>query len=183
MAAIKWMRDTMKRVPRRNSAREFTAYTQRPIELWVRHHVFPELAEKSHFEIDESFGGNKAPLAARMHFLKRHLRNVNLLEVWPKLTVAMIAERLDLPARFVTSYRDLEKGAHSRLEILEPLIEHFGVFVYEKDVKTMAQNLSAFDAFVCAFTGLLSDLEECEKPPKGFPIASGWVQYPKASHA
>lgn len=168
--AVKWMRKKTKEF--------FTPYTQRPIEIWVRKQVLPDLGDWLHFDVDETLGGNKAPLTARMHFLQRHLAGIELVEVWPKLSVLILAKSLGLSRRVITSYRHLELGAHARAEILEKMISQHGVFIYDRDLRKLAQSLTAFDAFFCAYTALLSDHELCVKPPKGFPTATGWVQYP-----
>ena len=183
LPAVKWMRDTVKKAARSGGSgprvKEFTPYTQRPIELWVRYHVFPDLPERLHFDIDETLGGNKAPLTARMQFLKYHLAETKMFEVWPKLTVGCLAAKLKLSGRVLSSYRRLEEGAFARSEILEAFSKSFGIFIYEKDVRKLSHSLSAFDAFVCAYTALLADNGKCAVPPKGFPVSSGWVHYPE----
>ena len=120
--AVKWMRDTMRKNLKSNEkfkASEITPYTQRPIEIWVRHHLMPHLPESHRFEVDETLGGNKAPLTARIGFLKRHLTALDITEVWPKLTVSRLAVGLGLNKRTVATYRNLETGVHAREEILE----------------------------------------------------------------
>ena len=162
MPEVKWMRDQTKRAEKSAElmdagirALDFTPYTQRPVELWVRYHVFKDLPVHSRFEIDETLGGNRAPLTARMHYLKGHLRGIELSEIWPKLTVAILGNRLKLPRRILTSYRQLESGAHARMEMLEAWTKEFGLFIYERDQNKLAENLSAFDAFICAFGAML----------------------------
>lgn len=181
--AVKWMRSQTRRAEKSRTldlrVKDFTPYTQRPIELWVRYEVLPELPEHTRFEIDETLGGNKAPLTARMHFLKKHIRGLELVEVWPKLTVAVLACRLALSKRQVSVYRNLEEGAQARLELLETLAREGGIFIYDRDLRKLAHSLTAFDAFICAYTALLSDLEECARPPHSFPLSTGWIVYPK----
>ena len=159
---------------------DITPYTQRPVELWLRNHVLPRLPESHRFEIDETLGGNKAPLSVRMGFLLRHLpaRKIRVLEVSPKLSVAALAMELELPRRLVAGYRNLEQGAHAREEFIEALGERHGVFIYERDARKLSHNLASFDAFICAFTALLADQNLCAKPPSGFPAEAGWVHYP-----
>lgn len=185
VAAIKWMREAHRKAERHARsdhsaprAIEYTTYTQRPVELWIRYQVLSKLPETHRFEIDETLGGNKAPLTARMHFLQRHLGELPVVEAWPKLTVALLGLELDLPKRVIQSYRRLEEGVHAREQILERLAERHDVFIYERDVRKLSHSLTAFDAFVCAYTAYLSDTERCAKSPAGFPVASGWVQYP-----
>ncbi len=181
---VRWMHDFMRRAARGGGAdgvraREFTPYTQRPVELWVRYRVLPRLPESHRFEIDETMGGNKAPLTARMDFLKRQLGKLRLAEAWPKLTIAVLALEAGLNKRAVARYRQLEDGILAREEILEALTERHGVFIYDRDLHKLAASLSAFDAFVCAYTALLSDTERCTKLPVGYPSGAGWVEYPR----
>jgi hypothetical protein len=185
-AAVKWMNEATRKAERQFKeddslprVLEFTPYTQRPVELWVRYQVFPKLPPTHRFEIDETLGGTKAPLTARMNFLQRHLDGLSLVEVWPKLTVAVLALDLELPKRVVQSYRRLEEGVHAREQILETLSSRHDIFIYERDIRKLSNSLPAFDAFMCAYTALLSDIKRCATAPAGFPVASGWVQYPQ----
>jgi hypothetical protein len=185
--SVKWMREMTRKATKghRSQAvgKQFTPYTQRPVELWIRYSVLDELNESSRFEIDEALGGNKAPLTVRMNFLKRQLTEFSLIEVWPKLTVAILGEELGLNKRVLSTYRHLEQGAHARSEFLETLARKRDVFIYERDLRKLSSNLASFDAFVCAYTALLMDLGQCAKAPAGFPVASGWVEYPRLAAA
>jgi hypothetical protein len=182
---VKWMRDLTRKIQKSQDFKdsgmkvlEFTPYTQRPIELWIRYQLLPKLPESHRFEVDEALGGNKAPLTARMSFLKRHLHKIPLAEVWPKLAVAIFAQQLGLQKRTVAKYRQLEEGIHAREEIIEELTHRHGIFIYERDVRKLSHSLAAFDAFICAYTALLSDTDRCAEMPHGFPSSTGWVQYP-----
>ena len=182
--AVKWMRETTRKVRKLPASTdgtrvlEFTPYTQRPIELWVRYHILPKLPVSHRFEVDEALGGNKAPLTARMHYLKRHLGKTPLAEVWPKLSVAVLAEELGIQKRVISRYRQLEEGVHAREEILEILTQRHGLFIYERDIKKLTHSLGAFDAFICAYTALLADTDRCVEKPAGFPQGYSWVQFP-----
>jgi hypothetical protein len=180
--SVKWMREINKKASKTlgkgSRLKEFTPYTQRPIELWVRYQVLPDLPEEHFFEVDETLGGNRAPLSARMSFLKKQLKAVPLIEVSPKLSIAVLTQQLNLDRRLVMSYRQLENGAHSREEILMQLSKQKEIFIYERDMRKLSNNLTAFDAFICAYTALLEDQGLCVKPPREFPISSGWIQYP-----
>ena len=158
----------------------FTPYTQRPIELWLKNEILPCLPAKLQFEIDETLGGNKAPLTARMQFLKPYLSDYELHEVLPKLTVALISPFLKLTQRTLHQYRQLEEGVFARQTILDRMSENLDIFIYDRDQKKITQNLNAFDAFLCAYTVLLFDRNECVSAPKHFPVKSGWIRYPKS---
>jgi hypothetical protein len=187
---VKWMRTqharqapTAKKTTSKRIARMkdyFTPYTQRPIELWLKSEVLSKLPPKIRFEIDETLGGNKAPLTARMHFLKMHLSNYEMHEVLPKLTVALMMPFLKISNRTLSQYRQLDEGVHARETIIEKMCDSLDIFIYDRDLKKITQNLNAFDAFICAYTVLLYDRNECVTPPRGFPTQSGWIRYPKS---
>ena len=181
------MREFMKKVSRQSPqliharTKEFTPYTQRPIELWLKYQLLPELPAHIRLEVDESMGGNKAPLSARMSFLKRHLESVSLVEVWPKLAVALLGMELGLTKRHLTEYRQLEEGGELREEFLLELAHQHEIFIYDRDLRKLSQSLTAFDAFICAYVALLSDHQGCAKKPPAqeFPSQAGWIHYPK----
>jgi hypothetical protein len=182
-SAVEWMSRFSRKLAkeRRGPLLEFTAYTQRPVELWIRHHVLAPLPKAMQFEVDEAFGGNRAPLTARMHFLQHYLDRKKLVEALPKLTALRLCQQLGLDRRFLSRYRKLEEGAHARLQFLEQLVSQRGIFIYERDMRKLASSLTAFDSFLCAYTALLSHLRRCERPPRSFPVASGWVEFPRES--
>lgn len=179
--AVKAMRSIQKQALKSSDrsfrVRDFTPYTQRPIELWMKYQILPELG--FHIDIDESMGANKAPLTARLHFLKRHFPNdLQLIETWPKLTMARIGPSLGIDRKVLEGYRSLEDGIQYREVILDVLSKSLGIFIYDRDFKKLAENLSALDALLCSLTALLSDHEFCLKPPRTFPEDSGWIAIP-----
>ncbi len=178
---IKWMREQTRKASENRdldiAVKEITPYTQRPFEIWARYQILPKLAEAFRFEVDEALGGNRAPLTARMHFLKHHLTGIPLVEVWPKLMISSIATALGLPKRLILNYRKLEEGYAARVELLETIAMKKGVFIYDRDLKKLGASLTAFDAFICAYSAVLSDRDMTVKPPKGYPKTGGWVEY------
>jgi hypothetical protein len=187
---VKWMRNhsmrsTLSRPRKRTASKRnmrlkeyFTPYTQRPVELYLKNEVWDRLPEKLRFEIDETLGGNRAPLSARMHFLRFHLRHFELHEVLPKLTTVLLLPSLRIPQRIFTQHRQLESGVAARQAIVERMCDSLDLFIYDRDLKKLTQSLNAFDAFLSAYTVLLQDRGECASPPKGFPMTSGWVAHP-----
>lgn len=179
---VKWMRNHS---PKNSPENFITPYTQRPVDIWIRNEVLPEISSTPKFgvklDLDETLGSNKAPLTARMAMIKKHLPKIEFLEVMPKLTLAQLAIALKIPSRWTQTYRQLEDGIYAREMILEKLIEHFDLFIYERDLKKITQHLNAFDAFICALTVKLVDLGKTMNPPKGFPASSGWVHFPRGN--
>jgi hypothetical protein len=183
---VAWMREQIYRAhPLRRRAfasREVTPYTQRPVEVWLRHSLLPKLPEAIRpevSEIHEALGANQAPLTARLQFLKRHFSGSNWVEVWPKLSIALVAHQtLQLSPRILSSYRHLEQGIDAREEILHQLQKHTDLFIYDRDLKKLCHHLPAFDAFFCAWTAFLADLNQCAKRPSNFPRRAGWIAFP-----
>ncbi len=172
--AVEWMRKeaaVFKLLP--------TPYSQRPVDLLLR----GRWQEDGPFPTDESFGSSRAPLATRMQYLLRHLHAEKILEAMPRLVLGAIAHWYGLSARQVRLARDVEVGFEQRLGILEgmgqkpslPLLPQ--LFLYQADVLALAKDLSAFDAFLCAFASLLEHLQLLE--PLEFPAAWGWVAKPR----
>jgi hypothetical protein len=176
--ATQWMERFVRRRPQRKGEIVFTPYTQRPVELWLRYEVLGAMPKPLQFEVDEAMGGNRAPLTARMQYLKRSLDPATLVEVLPKLTALRLCLGLGLDKRLLSRYRKLEEGSHARAVFLEALIEKRGIFIYERDLRKLSHSLAAFDSFLCAYTALLCEQGQCEKPPRGFPVASGWIEHP-----
>lgn len=176
--AARWMERFLKKISRKTKVLPFTPYTQRPVELWLRYQVLSKLHARHRFDLDETLGGSKAPLTARMTHLQRFFKGIPTIEAIPKLTVACLAERYSIPTRHVLAYRTLEHGPYSRSALAETFAEHCGIFVYERDLHKLASSLNAFDAFVCALTAHFDGLGLCVPAPKGFPVESGWVRYP-----
>jgi hypothetical protein len=183
--AVKWMREQSKvgSVARKNAKTrrrqlELTPYTQRPIELFIRQKILAEVPEDRRIEVDDALGSTRAPLTARMHFLRRHLPDVPFIEVSPKLSLVLLASELGIQKRLLRSHRHLEEGAQARTQILELLAQAHGVFFYDRDLRKLALNLAAFDAFFSAYTALLAFEGQGAQPPRGFPNASGWIAHP-----
>lgn len=157
---------------------DFTGYTQRPVEIYIKHEILSKLDAELQFDIDETMGGNRGPLTARMQYLKKYLNQFEIFEIWPKLLVAQLTARYGIDRRYYRLYRDLEEGAAARTLLLEALMQNTEIFVYERDQRKITQNLAAFDAFLCAYGALLAYLKDSVAPPKGFPLESGWVTFP-----
>ncbi|MBL7715096.1 MAG: hypothetical protein JNL01_06470 [Bdellovibrionales bacterium] len=181
--SVKWMRVLSKKMRKSHFLRdegvrvlEFTPYTQRPVELWLRYEVLPELPEPYRFEVDEALGGSRGPLVARLNFLQKHLKNFDHCEAHPKLSTSILAYEFGASKRLITAYRRLEEGAQARQELIEIFADRLGLFVYDRDLRKLSLSLASFDAFVCAVTGWLSDTGRTVQKPAGFP--SEWIQYP-----
>lgn len=182
--SVRWMREESER--RRWSKAKFPPpYTHRPVDLlmrgqWQEDAPLPVPAE-------EAFGSGRAPLAARISYLRRHFACRDLLEVSPRFALNGIAPWYGVSVRELRRCRDLEHGAENRFTILNKIVERPPstelprLHLYMTDVVAIAKDLSAFDALLCAFMPLCRDLGLLEAP--AFDPAWGFVARPKARPA
>jgi predicted nuclease with RNAse H fold len=183
-AAVVWMRQEAERL-KWGRGKLPTPYTQRPVDLLLRGRWQDDAIVP--FPVDESFGASRAPLAARMQFLQRHLPEVDFLEVVPRLSLSGIALWYGLSSREVRRARDVEEGVEQRMGILEamnqvPRVEGLPqLFLYNADISAIAQDLSAFDAFLCAATALFGEVGLLEDHP--FEESWGNVAKPRRMRA
>lgn len=172
---VRWMRQQYRRAKEKHpKLKFFTPYTQRPVDLYFRYRHFDE----EMFQ-DETMGANLAPKAARMQYLKLHLKGIHLVETWPKLVLYHLQKPLHMTHGDVLHYRDLERGAHVRERILDRLVEKSHVFVYDRDLKKVIRDTAPFDALICAWVGLQYGRNRVMKFRSDLPLESGWVQIPE----
>jgi Protein of unknown function (DUF429) len=157
--------------------RGFTPYTERCVEQYLQ----TELEEA--FHLSHAVGANMAPLTARSHYLMRRLKNVEFVEVFPKLSLWRIGNMLHLPKSQLRLHRHWEGGEASRRLLLQKMVDRNLTFIYDQDAKVLVDSPQAFDAFLCGLTGLLSHLGRCEPRPPGFPDGESWIQIPKKQFA
>jgi hypothetical protein len=171
---VQWMwKQHRKRKEAKPRGRLFTPYTQRAAEIYV------SLEAGENVNPMETLGANIAPLTARAHFLMRRLpKSLKTIEVYPKLTVIRVGKSLKLAKSHLAHYKHQVGGDESRQVILQELVKRDIVFIYQQDFLKLIENSHSFDAFIAAFTGFLKFQDQCEKPPKDFPLTDGWIEFP-----
>jgi hypothetical protein len=178
--AVEWMRAEALR--RRWSKAKFPPpYTHRPVDLLVR----GRWQDDSPLPLpsDEAFGSSRAPLAARMSYLRRHLECRHYLEVNPRFALVGIAEWYGISVRELRRCRDLEHGAENRFTLLNKIAEGKSpdlpqIALFMTEVVALAKDLSSFDAFLCAYMALCRELDLLE-PLTELDPAWGWIAKPK----
>lgn len=155
----------------------FTPYTQRPVELWLKKEVVSKHGLT--LDVDETLGGARAPLTARMVHLLARLKGFEVIECVPKLTTMLLGKSKRVPKALLEDFRTLGKGARARADLLRSVLPSLGLYLGPHDLVRAARSLSAFDALFCGATGILFIRDRCVKPPRGFPVRSGWIQYPQ----
>jgi predicted nuclease with RNAse H fold len=171
---IQWMwKQHKKRKETKPRTRLFTPYTQRPAEIYVANETGENVNPM------EALGANIAPLTARASFLLRRLsKAIRVIEVYPMLTVSRVGKSLKIAKSHLAHYKHQIGGDESRQVILQELVKRDIVFIYQQDFQKLIENSHSFDAFISAFTGFLKLQDQCEKPPKDFPINDGWIEFP-----
>lgn len=170
---MKYMRhlheqDTEKKKPKKM----FTPYTQRCVEAYWT------LEEEEKLDIQHAMGANLAPLVARARFINRRLK-IPATETLPRLAVWRLGNQLKLNKSQLRSYRNSVGGEEARSVVLSAMAEKLGIFLYQQDVKIMCHDYHAFEAFICAYTGLLKYLGKTEPRPEGFPKHEKWAEVPE----
>lgn len=169
---IKWMRQIYQRFDKRKPKKMFTPYTQRPLDLYL------QMQEDGMFDVQHALGANLAPLTARAQFIKRRL-SLPSLEVFPKIAVWRLGLQLKVNKTHLKVYRNSVGGDEARKIFLQALADQTGIFFYNHDFKLMVENFHAFEAFICAYMGLLKHQGKTQGRPKDFPSGEGWVELPK----
>jgi hypothetical protein len=173
---IQWMWRQHRSKPKKKSPpRLFTPYTERCVEQYLQ----TELEEP--FHLSHAMGANLAPLTARAQYITRRFKKQKTLEVFPKLSLWRIGKSLKISESLLRVHRHWDGGEDSRRAVLNKMVELDLAFFYQEDVKLLVESPHAFDAFICALTGLLSFMGHCEARPKGFPKQEGWLEIPKTN--
>lgn len=147
-----------------------TPYTQRVTEIFMyrKMGVLPR----------ETMGQGTGPLTARALHLCRSIADVfrlneNLIEVFPKATLASFVDRL--PA----GVNALHGRYRKRVDIRLALLERFGHLAFSPPIwrEECVQSDHAFDAVVCAYSGFLAQSQNWTIPPELAEVAAtdGWI--------
>jgi hypothetical protein len=183
--AVSWLREELVERARnpRNGKRPkpIAPYSERPVDIYLRRFLDQGYGN---IALIEALGATMATKAARAYFLKKHLFSddgipLNLVEVNPTLSLAMLKSEFSLNTRDLKYYKDLQEGAKVRMRILDRLNEENTVFLYEQDIGSLVASIPAFYAFICAYTAYLNDSKQTLVPEKGFPVDSGWIAVPE----
>lgn len=171
---LKWM---VKHYQKKNAGKKpyryMTPYTERCVELYLE----DGLEEK--FTLDHALGSNRAPITARMIYLKSRMKKKKFIEVAPKVSFWRMGLFLGIPKSKLRMHRHWDGGIDGRRLFLESLIDRNLAFIYEQDKKNLVEDQYAFDAFLCALTALMASLKQTEPRPVGFPKGEQWIEIPK----
>jgi hypothetical protein len=181
--AVQWMREEANRL---HWKRPPSPYSLRPVDLLLRGQWAKDMVHE--VPVEESFGSARAPLAARILYLRRHWgTDFVAREVNPRLALTLFAPWYGIETRDVRRCRLVEEGASHRMRILSRLSEETKdpqwprPFLYEADQDELAQDISSFDAFLSGWMGVLWHLGLAVEPD--WSESWGWVDRPRSSHS
>ncbi len=171
---IQWMwKWHKKRHPNKRPNKIFTPYTERCVEQYLMQEISPDVYP------GHAMGSNRAPLTARALYLKRRLKDIKMVEVYPRLSVWQLGKELGLRKSYLADYRNVTHGEDARHHFLERWSEQGLSFIYHRDFRQMVRDVYAFEAFFCAYTAFLQYKGQCQPRPKGFPASEAWISFPR----
>lgn len=167
----KWRK---KREPKKRPNKWFSPYLERCVENY--------LSLELEFEVnpDHAWGSNKAPLYARLLFIKKRLEGLKWFEVLPVLSVWRIGKSIHVRESDLKSFKHPVNGEEARSSFMEELLKQDKIFIYNQDLKKIIKDAHVFESFINAFTVYLAAHNKTEPVPKGFPKNEPWVLFPKA---
>lgn len=172
---IKWMWQFYKKAEERKKKplKIFTPYTERCADVFLA----SEMGDM--FHTNHALGANRAPLAARAHFLSRRMRRLRILEYYPRLTLWQIGKRLGVQKSYLKFYKHSNDSEAGRNFFLNQLVKQGWLFLYQQDQRLATEDPAVFDSILGGVTGYLKFRGQTAAPPIGFPPEEPWVEYPR----
>lgn len=166
-----WIRHFWEQLPSPRP-KPFLPYMTRACEIYLRYGT-PE-----QFEIGDAMGANGAPLAARWDHI-RHSLPKTVHESVPKVIFTRWIRNMGWPKLWIPYHSNVERGLEVRQAFLEKFLKRFpGVFIYDKDLEKLSQQLHFFNAFLLALHAHSIVQKLVEARPSHFPKKFSWVSLP-----
>ncbi len=150
----------------------FTPYTERCVDTFLTSQL------REQFHSDHALGANRAPLAARAHFLQRRMPRLPMIEFFPRLSLWRIGTELGVQKSYLKFYRHSQGSDEGRLFFLSKLIEQGWLFMYQQDLRLAVEEPQVFESILGGMTGYLKYRGQTVRPPLDFPLGEVWVEYP-----
>lgn len=157
---------------------QFTGYTQRPVELYLREYEQKSRARAPRIELDETLGGSRAPITARMHAIIRDISipRTRIIESSTRLFARQLIRCLPRLAHRHQDWRSPETGAQLRAEILQACAQAFDLFIYARDEASITERTNYFESFLLSLIAYIYSEGLTLRPERGFPHKTGWVE-------
>jgi hypothetical protein len=169
---VVWMRKAYLAQQKKKPKKMFTPYTTRAVDIYLNS------VEEEPLYIQQAFGANLGPLAARAIYLKAKLR-VPMYEICTRLSTWRWGLELGVNRSSLRRLRNLSGGEEARQIFLKAFIEKTSLFVYQQDLKLLIENLHVFEAWVCSWVAYLNWVGKTESPFEDCPWEDKWVFFPK----
>jgi hypothetical protein len=169
---VVWMRKAYESQKKKKPKKMFTPYTTRAVDMYLN------LVEEEPLFIQQAFGSNLAPLAARALYLQSKIQ-VPMYEISTRLSTWRWGLELGVNRSSLRRLRNLSGGEEARQIFLKAFIEKTSLFVYQQDLKLLIENLHVFEAWICSWVAYLKWSQKVEDPFEGCTWEKKWVYFPK----
>lgn len=168
-----WQHHKTYRQGQKRPSKIFTPYTERCVDVYLSE----EMGEMYHSH--HALGANRAPLAARAHYLARRLPAQTLFEFHPRLTLGQLGAALGVQKSYLKFYRHSDGSFERRQYLLNQLVEKGWVFLYQQDLRLAVEDPHVFESILGGITGYLKYRGQTVRPPSDFPPGEVWVEHPQ----
>lgn len=138
---------------KRKLKKGFLPYWNRPVDVWVWKNYYDHLLDLFKVSYD-SFGNSSLMLMSRFKYLLRHFPvELYFYETDVRICLIEMLRAGVIQKRQIENLADIEQGVLARLDIIKAIETHLGIFIYQKDVETIARKPRAFNSFILAISG------------------------------
>lgn len=141
-------------------------------------------------ECDEpTYQGHLAPLVTRALVLKKRISTsypaIPLFETSVKIALTKASPLLKLEKTYVKAYKNFEVGREVRQKIIQTLLapspkEQASLDSKQNSLNSLvADSVECFQAFICAWVGVLKAQGIVPQRPESFPSSESWVYLPE----
>jgi hypothetical protein len=138
---------------KRKLKKGFLPYWNRPLDVWIWKNYYDQLLNLFKVSYD-SFGNTSLMLMSRFKYLLRHFPvDLRFYETDVRLCLLELFKSNIITKNHLINLNDLELSVFTKIEIIKCIENKLGIFIYQKDVETIAKNPKAFDSFLLAIAG------------------------------
>lgn len=150
---------------KRKLKKGFIPYKNRPVDFWVwcrYHDVFLEIFKTSY----ESIGQISQIGQQRLFYLFRHFSKGTQLYESSPLFLCVELFRANLLVRYdLEKLSDIEFVTNARNKVVQAVLKHFDLFVYDNDMEVILKDARAFEAFLLGAIGIAAQQKKIQNIP------------------
>lgn len=151
---------------KRKLKKGFLPYWNRALDVWIWKKYYDQLLNLFKVSYD-SFGNTSLMLMARFKYLLRHIPvDLRFFETDVRICLLELLKANIITKNNIINLNDIEMSVFTKMEIIKRIEEKLGIFIYQKDVETIAKNPKAFDSFILAIAGQRVLLDKIYSAPE-----------------